>query len=93
MLHDPYAGLLLTVVANNGRVSDASLHYNLHTTDADVLQSAFSEHRNHEAHVIYVRESCTDDLRARCRRARATGEPPASCCVSGSVADGLLRDT
>ena len=74
VLHDPYTGLLLTVVATAGRVVDASLHYNLHTDDPEVLESAFSEHRNDEAHVIYVRESCTDYLRARCQRARATGD-------------------
>jgi len=74
VLQDPYAGLLLTVVANNARVLEASLHYNAHVTNVDALQSAFSEYRNDEAQVIYVRESSLDQLRARAERARATGE-------------------
>jgi len=74
ILQDPYAGLLLTVVANDARVLEASLHYNVHVSDREALQSAFSEHRNDEAQVIYVRESCIDQLRARSERARATGE-------------------
>jgi hypothetical protein len=74
VLQDPYAGLLLTVVANNSRVLEASLHYNVHVSDPEALQSVFSEHRNDEARVIYVRESSIDQLRARSERARATGE-------------------
>jgi len=74
VLQDPYAGLLLTVVANNARVLEASLHYNVHVSDPEALQSVFSEHRNDEARVIYVRESSIDQLRARSERARATGE-------------------
>ena len=74
VLQDPYAGLLLTVTANDARVLEASLHYNIHVTDPEALQSAFSEHRNDEAQVIYVRESAINELRARSERARGTGE-------------------
>jgi len=74
VLQDPYAGLLLTVVANDARVPDASLHYNVHVIDPEALQSVFSEYRNDEAQVIYVRESSIDQLRARTERARATGQ-------------------
>jgi len=74
VLQDPYAGLLLTVTSNDARVLEASLHYNIHVTDPEALQSAFSEHRNDEAQVIYVRESAINELRARSERARATGE-------------------
>jgi len=73
VLHDPYAGLLLTVVANDTRVLEASLHYNVHVSDREALHSAFSEHRNDEAQVIYVRESSIDQLRPRSERAPATG--------------------
>ena len=74
VLQDPYAGLLLTVTANDTRVLEASLHYNVHVNDPEALQSTFSEHRNDEAQVIYVRESAIDQLRARSERARATGQ-------------------
>ena len=74
VLQDPYAGLLLTVTANDARVVEATLHYNVHVADPEALQSTFSEHRNDEAQVIYVRESAINELRARSERARATGE-------------------
>jgi hypothetical protein len=74
VLQDPHAGLLLTVTANDAHVLEASLHYNVHVDDPEALQSAFSEHRNDEAQVVYVRESAIDQLRARSERARSTGE-------------------
>jgi len=74
VIKEPYAGLLLTVTDNDARVLEESLHYNIHVTDPEALQSAFSEHRNDEAQVIYVRESAINELRARSERARSTGE-------------------
>ena len=60
-------------MANDTRVLEASLHYNVHVSDLKALHSAFSEHRNDEAQVIYVRESSIDQLRPRSERAPATG--------------------
>jgi len=72
VLNEPYSGILLTVVDAGTDVVDASLHYNLHTDDAGVRRTPFPEHRDPESRTIYVRETCVDSLRARCRRLRAT---------------------
>lgn len=72
VLNEPYSGILLTVVGGDAEVVDASLHYNLHTDDAGVWQTPFPEHRDPESRTVYVRETCVDALRARCRRLRAT---------------------
>ena len=72
VLNEPYSGLLLAVASAISQVIDATLHYNLQT-DAEGLKHAhFPEHRDPESKTIYVRETCMDALRARCRRLRAT---------------------
>ena len=72
VLNEPYSGLLLTVVTSGAEVVDASLHYNLHTDDAGLLRVPFPEHRDPDSKTIYVRETCVEGLRERCRRLRAT---------------------
>ena len=72
VLNEPYSGLLLAVVAANSQVIDATLHFNLRTDDAGLKNTPFPEHRDPESKTIYVRETCMDSLRARCRRLRAT---------------------
>jgi hypothetical protein len=72
VLNEPYSGLLLAVVGAGSEVVDATLHYNLQTDDVGLQQTPFPEHRDPESKTIYVRETCMDSLRARCRRLRAT---------------------
>ena len=72
VLNEPYSGLLLTVVTSGAEVVDASLHYNLQTDDAGLLRVPFPEHRDPDSKTIYVRETCVEGLRERCRRLRAT---------------------
>jgi hypothetical protein len=72
VLNEPYSGMLLAVVATEDELVDATLHYNLQTDDAGLAATPFPEHRDPESKTIYVRESCGDSLRARCRRLRAT---------------------
>jgi len=71
VLNEPYSGMLLAVVATAEEIVDATLHYNLQTDDAGLAATPFPEHRDPESKTIYVRESCGDSLRARCRRLRA----------------------
>jgi len=72
ILNEPYSGMLLAVVGTGSEVVDATLHYNLQTDDAGLKAAPFPEHRDPESKTIYVRETCMDSLRARCRRLRAT---------------------
>jgi len=72
VLNEPYSGMLLAVVAASSQVIDATLHYNLQTDDAGLRKAPFPEHRDPESKTIYVRETCMEALRARCRRLRAT---------------------
>jgi hypothetical protein len=72
VLNEPYSGLLLAVVSTNSKVVDATLHYNLQTDAEGLKKVPFPEHRDPESKTIYVRETCMDALRARCRRLRAT---------------------
>jgi hypothetical protein len=72
VLNEPYSGMLLTVVTTPTEVVDATLHYNLQTDDAGLQRTPFREHRDPESKTIYVRETCLEALRARCRRLRAT---------------------
>jgi len=72
VLNEPYSGILLAVVTTSSQVVDATLHYNLQTDDAGLKMAPFPEHRDPESKTIYVRETCVDSLRARCRRVRAT---------------------
>ena len=73
VLNEPYSGFLLTVATAGNEVVDATLHYNLHTDDAGLRRIPFPEHRDPESHTIYVRETCIESLRARCKRIRGTG--------------------
>jgi hypothetical protein len=72
VLNEPYSGLLLAVACADSRVIDASLHYNLQTDVEGLKHAAFAGHRDPESKTIYVRETCMDALRARCRRLRAS---------------------
>jgi hypothetical protein len=72
VLNEPYSGLLLAVVSMNSQVVDATLHYNLQTNAEGLKKAPFPEHRDPESKTIYVRETCMDGLRARCRHLRAT---------------------
>ena len=72
VLNEPYSGMLLAVAAHESQVVDATLHYNLRTDDAGLTKTPFPEHRDVESKTIYVRETCLDSLRGRCRRLRAT---------------------
>jgi hypothetical protein len=72
VLNEPYSGMLLALVATDSQVVDATLHYNLHTDDAGLERVLFPEHRDVESKTIYVRETCVESLRARCRRLRST---------------------
>jgi hypothetical protein len=72
ILNEPYSGLLLAVAATKSEIVDATLHYNLQTDDAGLQRVAFPEHRDPESKTVYMRETCTDSLRARCRRLRET---------------------
>ena len=72
ILNEPYSGMLLAIVAAPSEVVDATLHYNLQTDDVGLSKTPFPEHRDGESKTIYVRETCADSLRARCRRLRAT---------------------
>ena len=73
VLNEPYSGFLLTMVTSDRQVIDASLHYNLHAEDVEVLNATFPEHRDLRSRTVYMREWCVDRLRARCRRLRAAG--------------------
>jgi hypothetical protein len=73
LLHERQSGLRLIVVTTNEEVREASLHYNLRTEDDSLLRTTPLEHCDLESQTIYGREACLHDLRARCRRLRATG--------------------
>jgi len=73
LLHDRESGLRLILVTTDEAVREASLHYNLRTDDDSLLETTAPEHRDLESRTIYGREPCLHDLRARCRRLRATG--------------------
>jgi hypothetical protein len=73
LLYEKESGLRLVVVTTDAAVREASLHYNLRTEDESVLRVTAPEHRDLESRTIYGREACLHDLRARCRRLRATG--------------------
>ncbi|HEX6052728.1 MAG TPA: hypothetical protein VFZ21_25860 [Gemmatimonadaceae bacterium] len=73
LLHESESGLRLIVVTTDDAVRSASLHYNLRAGDDALLQSTAPEHCDPESRTIYGREECLHELRARCRRLRATG--------------------
>jgi len=73
LLYERESGLRLIIVTTDDQVREASLHYNLRTEDDSLLRITTPEHRDLESRTIYGREACLHDLRARCRRLRATG--------------------
>ena len=54
-------------------VREASLHYNLRTTDGASDGTTALENNGSEPRTVYGREDCLQGLRSRCRRLRATG--------------------
>jgi hypothetical protein len=73
LLNEEEFGLQITLVTSDVAVVDATLHYNIRVKDDAVLRATSPEHRHVDSRTIYVRESCVESLRARCRRLRATG--------------------
>jgi hypothetical protein len=73
VLTEPDSGLLLTIVTRGLDVLGANLQYNLRTEDDALLQATSAEHRDLDSWTIFTSEPCVDQLRARCRRLRATG--------------------
>jgi hypothetical protein len=73
LLYEQESGLRLIIVTTDEEVREASLHYNLRTDDDSLLRVTPPEHRDLESRTIYRREPCLTELRARCRRLRATG--------------------
>ena len=73
LMHERESGLRLIIVTTDDAVREATLHYNLRTEDDSLLRVTAPEHRDLESRTIYGREACLHDLRARCRRLRATG--------------------
>jgi hypothetical protein len=72
VLADSRAGILLIIAGTDTTVLDATLHYNLHADEAELLRTAFPEHRDLASRTIYVRETCLDRLSTRCRSLRET---------------------
>jgi hypothetical protein len=85
VLQDPFYGLLLTVVTDATAVIDATLRYNVHTTDRQVLGATFSAHRDIETGTLYAQESCIDALRARCAALRSSGALLAEWMVAPTI--------
>ena len=73
VLTEPESGFLLMLVTRALDVLGASLQYNLHAADDAALQATFAEHRDRDSRTIFVRESCVEQLRARCRCLRSAG--------------------
>ena len=73
LLNEEEFGLQITLVTSDVAVLDANLHYNIRVKDEAVLQATSPEHRDLGSHTIYVRESCVEGLRAKCRRLRRSG--------------------
>ncbi len=73
LLNEEEFGLQITLVTSDVAVVDANLHYNIRIRDDAVLRATSPEHRDLDSRTIYVRESCVESLRARCRRLRTTG--------------------
>jgi len=53
-------------------ILEADLHYNLHVDEADVLSTPFPEHWDLDRRTVYVKETCVNALRAKCRQLRQT---------------------
>lgn len=73
LLNEEEFGLQITLVTSDVAVVEATLHYNIRIRDDAVLRATRPEHRHLDSRTIYVRESCVESLRARCRQLRATG--------------------
>jgi len=73
LLNEEEFGLQIILVTSDVAVVDATLHYNVRVKDDAVLRATRPEHRHLDSRTIYVRESCVESLRARCRHLRATG--------------------
>ncbi|HEX5072037.1 MAG TPA: hypothetical protein VFW03_02455 [Gemmatimonadaceae bacterium] len=73
LLNEQEFGLQITLVTNDVAVVEATLHYNIRIKDDAVLRATRPEHRHVDSRTIYVRESCVESLRARCRQLRSTG--------------------
>jgi hypothetical protein len=73
LLNEPESGIQITLVTSDVAVVEANLHYNIRIKDDVVFRATRPEHRDLDSRTIYVRESCVESLRARCRRLRATG--------------------
>ena len=73
LLHESEFGLRLIVVTTDETVREASLHYNLRTTEGAADGTTALENNGSEPRTVYGREDCLKGLRSRCRRLRATG--------------------
>jgi hypothetical protein len=73
LLNEEEFGLQITLVTSDVSVVEATLHYNIRVKDDAVLRATTPEHRHIDSRTIYIRESCVESLRARCRQLRATG--------------------
>jgi len=73
LLHESEFGLRLIVVTTDETVREASLHYNLRSTDGASDGTTALENNGTEPRTVYGREDCLQGLRSRCRRLRATG--------------------
>ena len=73
LLNEEQFGLQIILVTSDVAVVDATLHYNVRVKDDAVLRATRPEHRHIDSRTIYIRESCVESLRARCRQLRATG--------------------
>jgi hypothetical protein len=73
LLHESEFGLRLIVVTTDETVREASLHYNLRSTDGASDGTTALENNGSEPRTVYGREDCLQGLRSRCRRLRATG--------------------
>jgi hypothetical protein len=73
LLNESEYGLQITLVTSDVAVIDATLHYNCRIKDEAVLRATSPEHRDLDSHTIYVRESCVEGLRAKCRHLRGGG--------------------
>jgi len=73
LLNEPEHGIQVTLVTSDVAVLEANLHFNMRMKDAAVLRATRPEHRDLDSATIYVRESCVEGLRAKCRRLRASG--------------------
>ena len=70
VLADADAGILLTVAATSTQVLDATLHYNLRTTEEGLRRIPFPKHRDLASRTVYLRETCLDMFPEKCRALR-----------------------